>query len=117
MVVSAQEYLDTHYPLENRSNIKKVDGISFNPGGHRNSGGPLKLKGFVNLTELMCLQSLLTDLDLSDCTKLEKLQCSGNHLTKLDLSTCFELKNLFCCGNRFSSLDFLNQFPNPEKLT
>ncbi|RIA80128.1 hypothetical protein C1645_745471 [Glomus cerebriforme] len=86
----AQEYLDSFYPLNERSNVQK---LYFNK---INLSGSLKLEGFTNLRLFRCENNQLSSLDLRDCVNLEELGCYGNRLT---------------------SVQFLSSLPNPEKLT
>jgi hypothetical protein len=76
---NAQEWLDYRYPFPNRKNIKWLD-ISY-----RNLTGPLKLEGFTNLKDLICLSNNLTSLEVKSCPKLELINCDENQLTKLKL--------------------------------
>ena len=56
-----------------------------------------------SLTELMCKDSKLTELDLSGCPNLRFLDCGSNLLTELDVSPCMEhLEVLDCSGNAFT---------------
>ena len=74
------------------SNIKLLEGIQY----------------FTALTQLDCQGNLLTELDLSACTKLMLLYCQDNQLTNLDINMCPELIGLYCQNNRLTDLDISN---------
>lgn len=99
-MVNIQQWLDSHYPKENRKNITELN-ISNN-----NLEGELELKGFDNLKRLNCHGNKFTKLDIDNCFKLEKLDCSDNELTSLDLSKCVDLTELNCSFNKLKDLDF-----------
>ena len=66
------------------------------------------LKGieyFTELGDLRCSRNDLTELDVSNNTKLEYLACTDNQLSSLDVSHNTELMNLYCAGNQITSLD------------
>lgn len=66
------------------------------------------LKGieyFTELTDLMCDENQLTNLDVSKNTALTNLCCSYNELTSLDLSENAALETLWCDKNQLESLD------------
>ena len=72
-----------------------------------------------NFPELLILQiqnSQLTSLDVSKNTKLETLSCNSNLLTSLDVSKNTELVLLRCSNNQISSLTGLNKCPVLEEL-
>lgn len=50
------------------------------------------------LTEIACIDTNLTSLNISACPKLEKLTCGGSKIVSLDLSNNLELKDLRCGG-------------------
>ena len=60
-----------------------------------------------NITHLDCgmISISLTNLDVSNCTKLEYLDCYYNKLTSLDVSKNSKLTYLRCSSNSLSSLD------------
>lgn len=74
------------------SNIKSLEGILY----------------FTALTNLDCQDNLLTELDLSACTKLSFLYCQDNLLTNLDINMCTELSSLYCQNNQLTDLDISN---------
>lgn len=66
------------------------------------------LKGieyFTALTELICDDNKLTELDISKNTALTTLACGSNQLTRLDVSKNVALLNLNCYRNKLTSLD------------
>lgn len=71
------------------SNIRSLEGIQY----------------FTELTNLDCQGNLLTELDLSACTKLMLLYCQDNQLTELNVSGCSALLSLYCQNNQLVSLD------------
>ncbi|MDO5014912.1 MAG: InlB B-repeat-containing protein, partial [Clostridia bacterium] len=69
------------------------------------------LKGvefFTNLTELICNENSLTNLDVSKNTKLSYLSCGYNSLTELDVSANTALNALYCNDNQLTGLDMSN---------
>jgi hypothetical protein len=62
----------------------------------------VKITG-TNIMGLSCNFNQLTNLEMSDCTKLTELCCRNNHLTSLDMSSCNELTYLDCSDNRLTS--------------
>ena len=60
---------------------------------------------FTNLENLVCLSNSLTNLDLSENTKLTYLNCSNNQLTTLDLSNNTQLTYLDCSLNQLTAID------------
>ncbi len=63
------------------------------------------IEAFTNITQLICNENKLTNLNVSACTALELLSCSVNPLTTLDISANTALTNLQCVQNQLSSLD------------
>ena len=69
------------------------------------------LKGieyFVNVTILDCTRNEITELDLSNNTKLRKVNCSNNKITSLSVSGCMELSELSCDNNKLTYIDLSN---------
>ena len=58
-----------------------------------------------NITRLICEKQGVTNLDLTQATKLKVLYCGYNHITELDLSNNIALIHLFCSHNQLKSLD------------
>ncbi|CAH1756524.1 15467_t:CDS:10 [Entrophospora sp. SA101] len=100
---------DQNYPLEQRTNLKKLN-IS-----RKNLAGVLKLEGFDNLEELYCYSNKLTSLDCSNCPQLKIIRCQINKLTNLNLTNCSNITELYCNRNQLINLNFLTDL-NSEKL-
>ena len=67
-----------------------------------------EIKYFTNIKELSCSFNQLSQLDVSNNTKLEWLDCSFNQLSQLDVSNNTLLKILYCYDNQLSQLDVSN---------
>ena len=65
----------------------------------------LDVSGLPNLTALDCSSNQLTSLDVSGASGLERLDCANNQLTGLDLSAQTDLTALDCSSNQLTSLD------------
>lgn len=97
-----REWLDGEYPKDEDSDLeednyflgdllneekdtpKKRKAISKLDISNKNLEGPLKLKGFINLKILNCVNNKLTKLDLSNCPNLIELNVSNNELCNLE---------------------------------
>lgn len=67
------------------------------------------LEYFTELTSLDCSNNRLTELDISNCTKLEYLNCGFNvTLSKLNLGPNKSLNQLYCSNNCITELDLSN---------
>ena len=80
------------------------------------SSGIASLEGvqyFIGLTELVCYDNQLTELDVSGNPRLERLNCDGNQLTELDVSGNPWLESLDCSSNPLTRLTLGSQ----ENLT
>ena len=66
------------------------------------------IEDFTALTTLVCINNLLTSLDVSNNNALTKLWCSSNQLTNLDVSNNTSLDSLVCDINQLTSLDVSN---------
>lgn len=60
---------------------------------------------FSNLTNLLCYNNLLTDLDISKNTALSTLNCNRNPLNTLDVSNNTALTILSCWRTQLTALD------------
>jgi len=101
------KYLNENYPGKQ---ISEIESLSFDD---TNLEGELDLSGFTNLTRLDCDNNKLTNLKVSDCSKLKILYCQFSRLTDLDLSGLTELESLYCQGNQLGNI----KYPlNSEKL-
>jgi hypothetical protein len=113
--MKAQEYLDKHYPKEERQNVRVLN-ISLKTTKlslFEKLDGCLDLSDFTNLTEFFCCSNTITGLDLSNNLNLETVVVFDNtisanlnvfsHLTKLkrldlgllDLPSFYEKNNEF----------------------
>ncbi len=63
------------------------------------------IEAFVNITELICINNQLTDLDLSQNTSLVKVNCAHNELISLNVSQCTALEELTCSYNQLTALN------------
>lgn len=68
----------------------------------------LDLSNNTKLTWLICHDGQLEFLDISNSTNLEYLSCGGNQLTSLNISRNTALSSLFCEFNPIGSLDLSN---------
>ncbi|MCH7534526.1 MAG: T9SS type A sorting domain-containing protein [Bacteroidetes bacterium] len=66
------------------------------------------IEAFTALTQLYCVKTLLTSLDVSKNTALTYLDCGGSDLTSLNVSGCTALTQLHCSYNDLTSLDVSN---------
>ncbi len=104
-----RKYLGMKSIDDNRDGIlsqterEKVTGIVLDSAG--TISDLTGLKYFPNLQELYCRSKDLTNLDVSENTKLISLDCSDNDLTSLDLSKNTALTQLDCSDNQLTSLD------------
>lgn len=100
----------TGYISLNNSTLVEVD-LSDNPGITdvdvvRNKLTKLDITGLTNMTNLMCNDNQLTELDLSTQTeKFTDFVCESNQLTNLDLQHLTGLINLYVNNNDLTSLD------------
>ena len=67
-----------------------------------------EIKYFTNLTELLCYNNQLTELDVSHNAQLTELYCGDNELITLDVSNNAQLTFLFCQSNQLTQLDVNN---------
>ncbi len=63
------------------------------------------IEAFTDLTELVCSNNTLTNLDVSANTDLEYLDFEYNQLTNIDLSANVDLEYLRCVQNQLTDLD------------
>ena len=72
------------------------------------NSGVKTCKGIEYLTELeefYCNGNSLTELDLTNNTKLTLLSCKNSTIKKLKIDTCTELNSINCFANNLSDLD------------
>lgn len=67
----------------------------------------VKIKDDV-VTKLKCNSEKITNLDVSESTKLEYLRCEDNQLSTLDVSNNTALYSLICYSNQLTALDISN---------
>ncbi len=63
------------------------------------------IEDFTALSDLICKDNVLTDIDLTQNSNLLFLECSNNHLSSLNLSQNDSLLFLVCNNNLISNLD------------
>jgi hypothetical protein len=68
----------------------------------------INISNNTKLTILECDNNQLTSLDVSKNTSLSKLNCSSNQLTNLDISNNTDLTELYCGNNQLTNLDVSN---------
>ncbi|MBQ7674729.1 MAG: hypothetical protein IJT36_09540 [Alphaproteobacteria bacterium] len=91
--------------------IAKVTSINFSQHHIDGRGNFPSLKGieyFTALTELICEDNDLINLDISKNTALRILECNENQLTTLDVSKNTDLQRLWCGMNKLTALDISN---------
>lgn len=99
---------DETLSLTERMKVKRIDVSSLNV--HKLKG----IEKFPELIELKCENRHISQLDLSQNTKLEYLYCKNNELTQLDLSNNPNITILDCSDNNLDKLDVSHQ--NLESL-
>ena len=115
--LSAQQYLDEKYPLENRDKVVELD-IS-----NKNLEEKLILNGFTNLKKLDCSHNKITSLDIVDSNNsLEELIANDNQLSQLtwDFDIPTNLKVLNLANNKWHNnrgyWGFSDSFPKLQFL-
>jgi len=68
----------------------------------------LNLSNNTKLTRVAAATNQLTSLNVNNCVSLQRLYCETNQLTKLNVSTNSDLIELLCVNNKLTSLDFRN---------
>jgi len=93
---------DGEIQVSEAQNVYKLDFLP--QGGPVNPINDLTgIEAFENLTNLVCANNQLTNLDVSQNTNLTHLNCNDNQLNSLVLN--INLTNLSCRNNQLSSLD------------
>jgi len=82
-----------------------INTVTFLDLSDKNISDLTGIEDFTALTELVCWENQLTNLDVSQNTALIELRCSFNQLTSLDLSNNTALTFLGCSFNHLTSLD------------
>ena len=63
------------------------------------------IETFVNITNLDCGANQLTNLNLSNNTKLTRVAAATNQLTSLNVNNCVSLQRLYCETNQLTNLN------------
>jgi len=66
------------------------------------------IAAFINMTEFICAETKVTNIDLSSNTRLTLLDFNDSEVTYLNIDNSIELKELYCYGNKLTSLDISN---------
>jgi len=101
--------LDDYVPT---ANINTLTSLSMSSKGITDLTG---IEDFTDLTNLLCWNNNLTELDVSQNLALTSLKCNGNELTTLDLSNNVALESIKCYNNLLTSLD-LSNLPNLDEV-
>jgi Leucine-rich repeat (LRR) protein len=130
---NAQEWLNETYPTKNqREEVRKIfidrkEEESFpklqlfSDNSENNHYLAVKLEkkldlsDFVNLEMLFIEGQKITELKISNCSKLSYLNCSNNELKSLNLNNLTNLETIICSNNFLTELDLSSQ--NSEKLS
>ena len=86
----------------NQTERNAVKEIRINNSGCTSLQG---LKYFSKLTDLLCGDNNLTELDVSENPELKRLICYNNSLTSLNLNKNTKLRSLNCNNNKLTVLD------------
>ena len=86
----------------NQTERNAVKEIGINNSGCTSLQG---LKYFSKLTDLLCADNNLTELDVSENPELKRLICYNNSLTSLNLNKNTKLRSLNCDNNKLTVLD------------
>ncbi len=100
-------YIEEHYDTDEDGKLN-ADEISNITTLNVYSKGISSLKGVEFLTDLQklyCYSNNLSELDVSQNTKLTLLFCYSNNLSGLDVSSNLDLTNLKCDNNNLTELD------------
>lgn len=65
----------------------------------------LDLSGNPELTEVVCDNNPLKNLNISECRKLKRLYFQNTELESINLTGCTSIEELFLFGSRFTGLD------------
>lgn len=101
--------LDDYVPT---ANISSITNLSVS---NKNIADLTGIEDFVALTNLLCWNNNLTQLDLSQNTALTSLKCNGNQLTTLDLSNNTALTSIKVYVNQLQTLD-VSMLPNLDEI-
>ncbi len=85
--------------------VPDPDAVTYLNLNRKNISDVTGLEGFTKLEILYCSNNSLTELDVSNNSRLYNLRCSENNLTHLDLSANDSLEILFCNQNQLQSIN------------
>lgn len=85
--------------------LAEAEAVEILAVGVSNISSMAGIEAFSNLKNLACGNNILSELDLSQNTKLEKLWCHNNQLVSLNFLGCSSLKTFECYNNDLQSLD------------
>ncbi|WP_445736389.1 T9SS type B sorting domain-containing protein [Mariniflexile sp.] len=106
-----QALIDLGYdaaPLDGLILTANISGVTNLDVQSRNILNLTGIEGFINLTIFNCDGNLLTNLNISQNTKLTQLFCSDNQLTAVDTSQQINLDIFWCSNNQLTTLDLTN---------
>ena len=83
------------------SEIAEIKAINV---GNHNIASLKGIEYFTALTTLLCYRNQLTELDVTNNTKLSRFECFENQLTSLDVSKNIALTSLSCGRNQLTTL-------------
>ncbi|CAH8286597.1 gliding motility-associated-like protein [Mariniflexile fucanivorans] len=86
-------------PTTNINNVTYLD-VSL-----KNISDLTGIEDFINLTFLDCSENLLSNLNISQNTKLSQLFCSDNQLATIDVSNLIDLNIFWCAKNQLTLLN------------
>nr|CAG8484491.1 10660_t:CDS:10 [Entrophospora candida] len=107
--ISAQEYFNQKYPLDQRENINNLFLWD------EKLGGTLHLVNLTNCIKIDCSDNKLVNLVIENCPQLEEIDCSDNRLTNLQIINCPQLSRLDCSDNALPELN-CQELTNLEPL-
>ena len=84
-----------------KSEVNAVENIACTESGIKNFKG---IEVFPEIITLYCDKNSLTELDVSNNTKLESIYCDSNKIAKLNLGKAENLKFLSAGGNKITEL-------------
>jgi Leucine-rich repeat (LRR) protein len=113
-MVKAQDWLEQHYPRDQRKNIFNLD-IS-----NKNLESDLIIEGFYNLKSFSCPYNKISSISIRDCKDIEIIDCGFNFLEEIELpdSSNNKIRVLMLHNNNLSkrNLSLFSSFINLEIL-
>lgn len=103
-------YIENAYTVT-KEEVATLTKVNVSGIDYQNKWYITSLKGleyFVNLEEFDCGSNYITEIDVSNLTKLTHLRCVENDIEKLDVSNLKNLVSLYCYTNQITSLDLSN---------